>query len=175
MAFKTRKVPDVMVNALVAAWNAKQVADVAAFFHADTTQKTSGEYTALTVTNDTVTSANGTNDATNIVLINEMKGVINRHFSDTLAHDSAVSAQIATADATDGATAITLVNALKADYNTHRTASNVHFNNDSTNVVTNADATDTATTSTLANEIKGDVNAHITSAPTGSMIELIPA
>lgn len=175
MAVRARKTPDALLHALVYAHNLRQEEAVASLFHADTTQTTSGHYDSPVVADDLVASANGTDDATNITLVNEMKAVLNRHFADTRAHNTAVSSAVSTADATDEATAFALANALKAAYNTHRTASNVHFNNDSTNAVTNVDATDTATTSVLANEMKGDLNAHIVSAPAGAMLNVVPA
>lgn len=175
MAYTTRKLPDVMVNALVAAHNLRQEESVASFFHADTTQLTSGDYTAPTVADDLVTAADGSSLATNLTLVNQIKAVLNRHFADTQAHDSAVSAAVATADATDEATSVTLANALKSAYNTHLSAANVHFNNDGTNTVAAADASNTATVSTLVNEMKDDLNAHIISAPAGAMIKLVSA
>lgn len=177
MAFETRNVPDAMVFALVAAWNYRQEAAVGSFFHADITQRTTGDYRAPTVTNDTVTAANGTDLTTNITLVNQMKAVMNRHFVDPRAHNTAVSAVVTTADATDQTTAITLANALKTAYNTggHINASNVHFNTDGTNTVSAAAATDLATLQTLNNEMKGDFNAHVISAPAGAMINLVDA
>lgn len=175
MAFLTRKLSDTIAFALVAANNKRQVDAVASLFHADITQKTTGDWQSPVVTSDLVTSADGSSEATNITLANEMKAVLNRHFADDYAHNTAVSAQVTTADASDEATSVTLANALKAAYNTHRTASNVHFTNDSTNAVAASDATNTATVSTLLNEMKGDLNAHIISAPAGAMIRLIPA
>ena len=175
MAYTTRKLPNVMVNALVAAHNLRQEESVSTFFHADTTQTTSGDYTAPTVADDLVTAANGTNAATNIVLANDIKAVLNRHFADTYAHDTDVTAEVTTADATDDATSWALANALKTAYNAHLTDANVHFNDDSTNDVTNANGTNAATTATLLNEMKSDVNAHIVSAPAGAMIKLVPA
>lgn len=174
MAFTTRKATDAIAAALVAAHNLRQTEAVASFFHADTTQKTTGDYLNPVVADDLVTAANGTNAATNIVLANDIKAVVNRHFADTYAHDTDVTAQITTADATDDATSWALANSIKADYTVHITDANVHFNNDGTNTVTNADATNAATASTLLNEIKGDVNAHIVSAPLGAMIKLTP-
>lgn len=173
MAYTVRKTADPVIYALVAAWNHKQEASVASFFHADTTQRTTGDFASPTVSNDTINSANGSDLATSITLVNETKQVINRHFVDTLAHNTAVSAVVSTADATDLATAITLANALKAAYNTHRSAANVHFNNDGTNAVASADATDLASLQTLINEMKGDFNAHVVSAPVGRMIRLV--
>jgi hypothetical protein len=174
MAYLTRKVPDAMIAALVTAHNARQEASVAALFHADKTQKTTGHFLSPVVANDTVTAANGTDMATAVTLVNEIKAVVGRHFADSLAHNTATSAQITIADATNTATAVTLANDLKAKYTVHITAANVHFNNDGTNTVTNADATDLATLNVLINEIKGDINAHVISAPAGSMIRLTP-
>jgi hypothetical protein len=178
MAFKTRNMPDAMVFALVAAWNHRQEAAVSTFFHADITQVTTdADYRAPTVTNDTVTAANGTDLTTNITLVNQMKAVMNRHFVDPRAHNTAVSAVVATANATDLATAVTLVNALKAAYNTggHINGAGIHFTNDGTNTVAAANATDLATLQTLNNEMKGDFNAHVISAPAGAMIQLVDA
>ena len=175
MAVTARKVPDALLHALIVALNTRQEEAVASFFHADTTQRTTGSYDAPVIVDDTISAANGTNLATNITLVNNIKATYNRHVVDSQAHNTAVSAVVSTADATDAATGVTLINALKAAYNTHLSASNVHFNNDATNAITNADATDTATTTTLANEMKGDFNAHVVSAPLGAMVKIIPA
>jgi galactitol-specific phosphotransferase system IIB component len=166
-----------MVSSLVAAWNAKQEASVASFFHADITQKTSGGDFAPTVANDTASAANATDLATSLTLVNQLKGVTDRHFVDTRAHNTAVSAVTTLADATDLTTAIALANDIKSRYNTggHVNGSNIHFNNDSTNTIAAANATDQTTLDTLLNELKTDVNAHIISAPLGAMIQLVPA
>jgi len=176
MAYTTRKVPDSMIFALVAAYNARQEASVGSEFHADVTQTTdSSDYKSPTVAAISVTAANATDSPTAITLVNEIKSDYDLHVADTYAHDTAVSPAITVADATDEATAITLANNVKSVYNTHLSASNVHFNNDATNDVTNANATDSATLVTLVNEIKGDFNAHIASAPVGNMIQLVDA
>lgn len=175
MAITARKTNDALIYALVEAHNLRQEEAVASFFHADTTQTTANDYMNPTPTDDLVSSANGSDLATNLTLVNEIKAVLNRHFADTQAHDSAVSTAVDTADATDEATSVTLVNALKSAYTTHLSASNVHFNNDGTNTVAAVDATDTASVSTLANELKGDLNAHIVSAPAGAMINVVSA
>jgi hypothetical protein len=106
---------------------------------------------------------------------NSLKKLVNRHFSDTRAHNSAVSAAIATADATDITTAITLDNAIKAAVNVHYTASNVHFTNDATNTIAAANATDSTTAIVLLTELRTDLGAHIISAPLGAMINLTDA
>jgi hypothetical protein len=176
MAFNIRKVPDAIVFGLVAAHNKGQEERVASFFHADVTSvNDSAEYQSPTVTPDTITAAASSSEATAVALANDAKAVINRHFADTFAHDSAVSAQMTTASATNLATAVTLANAIKAAYNAHRTASNVHFTNDATNAVAASDATDQTSVNTLLNEIKSDFNAHVVSAPAGAMVRLIPA
>jgi|GEM_PF-3787946 len=104
---------------------------------------------------------------------NRIKGVLNAHFADTLAHNTAVSAAISTADATTLATGLALATAAKTAYGTHRTASNVHFNNDATNTISAADATTLATWVTLVNELRTDVAAHIAASLSGSHIELV--
>lgn len=108
-----------------------------------------------------------------IALANEIKGILNVHFADTLAHATAVSAQIATADATTFATANTLATALKAAYNTHCSASNVHPNNDGTNTIAAADATTVATLIALLTELRTDVTAHIAASLAGAHIDLV--
>ncbi len=176
MAYTTRKVSDAIVFALVAQHNAKQEASVAAFFHADTSQTTNAsDYRNPTVTALAVTAANATDLPTSLTLVNQVKAVLNVHFQDPRAHNTAVTAVVATANATDLATANTLANALKTAYNTggHINASNVHFNNDATNTIAAAAATDQTTLDTLLNELKTDVTAHIASAPTGAMIYLV--
>lgn len=173
MAIKVRKTAEDMQYALVVAWNDFKEASVASFFHADVTQLTTGSPKALSVASATVSTANASNLATSVALVNAIKVAYNRHCVDSIAHNTAVSAVVATADATDLATAITLANALKAAYNTHLSASNVHFTNDSTNAVSASNATDQTDLNTLLNEMKGDFNAHIISAPLGYQIELV--
>jgi hypothetical protein len=177
MAYRTRKVTDAMVAALVATWNVKQEASVSTFFHADITQKTSGGDFAPLVASDTIGSANATDLATSLVLVNDIRAVTNRHFVDPRAHNTAVTTPTTLADATDLTTAVALANDIKSLYNTggHVNGSNIHFTNDATNTISAANATDQTTLNTLANELKTDINAHIISAPLGSMIQLVPA
>ncbi len=175
MAYSVRGVPDAMLFALVTAWNQKQEASVSTNFHADITQVTSGDYRAPTVANDVPATSIGaapTDSTTCIAFTNSLKKLINRHFADTRAHDTAVSAAVATADGTDSATMITLANAIKTAYGTHLSAASVHFNNDGTNTIAAANATDTTTAVTLLTELRTDVGAHMISAPTGRMINL---
>jgi hypothetical protein len=176
MAFTTRATPDAMIFALVAAWNHRQEAAVASSFHADITQVTTGDYRAPVVANDTPAlsiGGNPTDSTTVISFTNALKKLINRHFADTRAHNSAVSSAVATADGTDITTACTLATALKAAYGTHLAASNVHFNNDGTNTIAAADATNSTTAITLLTEMRTDVGAHIIGATAGAMINLV--
>lgn len=176
MAYKARKIPDDIVFALALAHNDLQESTVDAEFHADITSSTvSTDYMVPVRSNLLITAATATDTPTAVALANDAKVIINIHFADTLAHDTAVSAQVATADATDEATAITLANALKAAYNTHLSEASVHFNNDGTNNIAAADASDASTLNTLLNEMKTDQNAHSISAPAGSMIDIIRA
>ena len=176
MAYEIRNTNDCILRALVAAYNANQIAKVASYFHFDATQATDrSDYLTPTVTSVVVAAANATDSATALTLINEIKAHLNLHYADIVAHDTAVSAAITTADGTDEATSITLANAVKADYNTHCSEANVHPNDDGTNTVAAADATDSATLVTLVNEIKADVNAHMLSKPTGNYITLVDA
>lgn len=173
MAFIARKTPDTLVYSLVAAWNAKQLASVASFFHADTTQVTTDtDYTNPTVANDVISAANASDLATSITLVNALKLTINRHFADTRAHKVAFTA-ISTATATDLTTAIALGNAIKSSYNTHIASTTYHYTADSTNSTAAANATDQSSLNTLLNELKADFNAHVISAPLGSMLYVV--
>ncbi|HEU4544364.1 MAG TPA: hypothetical protein VFR23_24750 [Jiangellaceae bacterium] len=177
MAFTVRNVPDAMVFALVAAWNRRQEDAVASNFHADVTQITGGDYRAPTVTDDTFTNAHAvpTDAATCVTAVNAFKRVINRHFADTRAHNSAVTAAMGEADATDLTTAIAVGNQMKADYNAHLSESSVHFNNDGTNTIAAADGTNLTTLVTLLTELRTDATAHIINATPGEMINLVDA
>lgn len=171
-----RKVPLEMLFALVAEQNRRQADAVSTTsFHACQCETITGGVGGVTITRTTITAANASDLATSVTLVNATKALVNKHFADTAAHNTAVSAQVATADATDLATGITLGNALKAAYNTHRSAAGVHYNNDGTNAVTSTDASDQSSLNTLLNEMKGDINAHIASAPTGSFLRLVSA
>jgi hypothetical protein len=178
MAFKARKTPDTMLGALVAANNLRQTEIVSAFFHADTTQKTTGHYSAPVVADDTPALSIGaapTDTTTVISFTNGLRQLLNRHFADDYAHDTAVSTALADATATDLTTALVIMNADKASYGTHLAAASVHFNNDGTNTISAANATDQTTAITLLTELRTDVGAHVVSAPLGAMIRLVNA
>jgi hypothetical protein len=176
MAITTRKMSDEILYALVEANNQAHTDALASLFHLDRTSTTDGrDYKDPTVTRVTVTHAAATNAATRITLVNQIKDVLDVHFTDAIAHNTATSAVITIADATDTTSAVALVNDLKAKLNTHHTAANVHYTNDGTNTVTNADATDATTLETLVNEVRTDVIAHVASAPGGLFINLVDA
>lgn len=178
MAYTIRNTMDAIVRAMVAQHNAKQEASVASFFHADITQITTGDYTAPVVANDVPATTIGvapTDSTTVIAFTNSLKKLVNRHFADTRAHNSAVSAAIATADGTDITSACTLATAIKTAYGTHLSASNVHFTNDGTNTIAAATATDSATAITLLTELRTDIGAHMISAPLGAMLNVTDA
>lgn len=177
MAVTARKTPDAILHALVYAHNLRMEEAVSTNFHADTTQVTTGDYTSPTVTDDTLTAAHAvpTDTTTAITCVNAFKKVINRHFADTRAHNTAVSSAVSTADATDLTTANTLANALKSAYGTHLAAASVHFNNDGTNTIAAADGTNITTLIALLTELRTDGSAHIVNATLGTMINVIDA
>lgn len=173
-----RNNPDSLAYAFVAANNQRMTDAISTNYHLDRTLAaltTGDDYKNPTITRLSVTLAAATDAATQLALANHLKTVINRHFADDVAHNSATSAAISTATATDAATARTLANAIKAAYNTHLSASNVHYNNDSTNTIAAADSTDAATLQTLVNELRTDFNLHVASAPVGVYITITGA
>lgn len=174
--FTARKVPDVMLFALVAANNQRQLDAIASFFHLDRTNSAEGsDYTNPTQTRLTVTAAAATDLATSVALANNIRTVLNTHFPDLIAHDTVATALLATPVATDLATGITLGNAEKAAYNTHLTLSGAHYTNDSTNATAATNASDQSSLNTLLNEMKADINAHMASAPAGSIVNVVAA
>jgi hypothetical protein len=178
MSLKLRKVGAVtqVEKALVNELNRLRDLSVGANFHASASALApTGDPPVATVLS--VTAANASDLPTCITLVNQLKGVLNVHFQDSYAHNTAVTSVVATADATDLATVQTLANALKAAYNTggHLNQANVHFTTDGTNTIAAANASDLATSITLLNELKTDVNAHIAAALAGQHIELGPA
>lgn len=181
MAFVTRKTPDAIIFALVAAHNKSKVDGVGSAFHYDISSTQSGDYTAPSVASDTVATANATDLTTSIALTNSLKKTINRHYASAYvlpntggAHKTATTA-ISTTDGTDLTTSVTLANAIKSSYNTHVGSTTFHANADGTNTVSSANATDQTTLNTLVNEIKGDYNAHIVSASSGAMVTIVDA
>jgi hypothetical protein len=174
MAINVRGMPDSVVFGVVAALNQLQTDAIGSSFHQSRTEITGGDHRNPTITRVTISSANATDLATSLTLVNELKTDLNVHFADAIAHNTAVSAAVTTAAATDLATAITLANALKAAYNTHLAAANVHFTNDGTNAIAAVNATDQTSLNTLLNEFKTDLNAHMASAPNGTWINITP-
>ena len=176
MSLNVRNIAESVAYALAEANNRRQLDSISTFFHMARLEDTSGQdWTNPAVTRVTVTAANGTDSPTAVVLVNNIRVVLDRHYADDIAHDTATSAAITIATATDTTTAITLANDLKAKHTVHITAASVHFTNDGTNTITNANATDLTTLNVLINEIKGDINAHLASAPAGTWIKVVPA
>ncbi len=176
MAINVRKMPDEVLFALVAANNQLMLDQISTSAHLDRSVSAQTlDYANPSVTRLSVTHAAATNPATAITLVNAIKDVVDAHFVDTIAHNTAVSAVITVADATDATTANTLANDIKSKYGTHLAAANVHYTNDGTNTVAAANATDAATLETLVNELRTDVNAHIAFASKGLYINLVGA
>jgi hypothetical protein len=171
---KIQKGSDRVLTAAIDQINRLRDISVGANFHARATPAgPPGANDPPSVSVLAITVPNASDLATSLVLVNDIFRVVNEHFKDDKAHNTALSAQLTTPVATDLATAITRANAIKAAYGTHRTAANVHFTNDATNTITAADASDQATLNTLLNELKPDVTAHIAGALAGQHIELI--
>ncbi len=173
---KVRPSIDETLYAIVAANNQRMVDQISTSFHLDRTLATptvanGSDYRNPPTARLAVTLAAATDAATQLALTNELRRVINIHFRDDIAHDTATSAAVTIATATDAATAITLANNLKSIYNTHLAAAGVHFNNDATNTVAAANATDATTLQVLVNELRGDITAHMASAPAGIYID----
>lgn len=122
----------------------------------------------------TITSANASDLATSLTLLNELCAKYALHLAssevgDGLAHLVADATNtVATSEVTALAAAQTRANALKTAYNAHRSQSGVHSNDDPGNQVTSSDASDQSSLNTLLNEIKTDFNNHLASAPTSA-------
>lgn len=161
--------------ALVTAFNAfrKEKAAADSKVHASITSQLSGSESAPVATSEAIASANASDLATSITLVNEIKTVYNRHLADDGAH-KATSTAISTADASDLATGQTLANEIKTAYETHRASTTYHYTADGTNTIAAANATDQSSLNTLLNELKTDINAHIIAAYTSFGFRLGP-
>lgn len=178
MSLNARNIPDSVAYAAAAANNQRMVDSIASFFHQSQTESVGGDYRNPNLARLRITSAASSSEATAVALVNEIKAKLNIHFADDIAHDTAVSAAIATADGLVGdslVTALALANAIKAAYNTHLAAASVHFTNDATNTIAAATATDQTSLNTMLNEMKTDINAHFASAPAGTWVKIVSA
>lgn len=166
-----------LLRGLVAAHNQIMRDSVSTTFpHKGKSGSTTGSYDSPTFTVLAVSAATATNLATSLTMVNNIKLVVNDHFSDVAPHNTSTSAQLTiTADATDLTTANALANAIKTAINAHATSTTIHYNSDTTNTITNANATDQTTLDTLVNEIKSKMNTHIASAPNGYYLNLVDA
>ncbi len=121
-----------------------------------------------------ISSANASDLATSLVLVNELRAKYALHVGADnagagMAHKvQDVTNVVSAAVATDLATGITLGNAIKTAYEAHRASTTYHQNADSTNTIAASNASDQSSLNTLLNELKGDFNAHMASAPTNS-------
>lgn len=140
-----------------------------------------GAFFHLDAYENPVASANATNLATAVTLVNEIRAVYEFHRGDTLALKAADGVAIAQAaanpNAGDGglAQAILLANDIKAKYNVHIASAVFHYNADAANAVATANATVLADLLTLLNAIKAAFNLHMASAPTSKSIRVLPA
>lgn len=173
MSTEVRKGTDTVITALVAAHNARQLAAVASFFHADVSQTVVGATLA-------VSAANASDLATSLTLANQVKGIYNTHVRDGVVPGNGAAgshktqgATVTTADATDLPTGIALANAIKTAYTAHIASSAMHYTVDAANPIAAANASDQATLNTLLNELKTDLNLHMASGPVGAMIKLV--
>ena len=164
MAYTARKLdaPRIAV-AMLAQNNAARNIVVGNAAHADVTGTQSGDALAPTFTAQAVASADASDLATSITLLNEIKSVYNLHIADTYAHKTAATA-ISTADASDLTTAEALANAIKAAFNTHLGSTAQHYTADS-NTSSASAATNLSSTETLATDLKAKLNAHILNGP----------
>jgi hypothetical protein len=173
MTIRVRKGTRAAQAAIITEINRMRDALVGSAFHASATRGPAVESDdTVSATALQIVSPAASTLPTSLVRVNEIKGVLNMHFADDGAHNTAVSPAITTPDAIDLATAITLVNAEKAQYNTHRAAASVHHNNDATAEAT-ADATDQASVNTLANALATKINTHMSNALAGWHVKLI--
>lgn len=173
MSIRVRKGTRSAQVALITEINRMRDALVGAAFHASATRGATFESEeVISATALQVASANASSLPTSQTLANEIKGVLNMHFADTGAHNTAVSPVIATPDMSDLTTGITLANAMKGFYNTHLAAGSVHFNNDATAEAT-ANASDQTSLNALLNAMKTKINTHVANALAGWSIQLI--
>lgn len=124
--------------------------------------------------NQAAASANATDLASALTLVNELRGLTVSHLASAGFegdHRAASAATIAAPAATNLATAQTLANELKADYNTHLSEAGVHLVNDGANATAAANASDLPTLLVLANELKSDFNTHIAGVMSTPVIE----
>lgn len=128
-----------------------------------------GSHFHLDACERTIQSPASTDLPTLLALVNEITGVLDFHFVDTLSHKVADTTDAGTdgaiGAAIDAASAVTSINASKAAYNVHIASTTYHYNADSTNGCATADATDQASAITLANAMRTKVTAHMADAP----------
>ncbi len=111
---------------------------------------------------NTETLAEATDASSLYALLNDLKTLVNGHFSSATYHRAADLVNVITEDdAEDISTACDLANEEKHYLNTHMLESGVHMVDDSANRITVADCVDGETCALLANQIKARFNAHL--------------
>ena len=115
--------------------------------------------------------ADATDDETLLVLLNDLKGLVNDHFAAETYHRAADTTNLIEAEeAINGSTAFDLCNELKADLNAHMIEAGVHMVDDAANRITIADCVDTDTCYLLANQIKAKFNSHLSGETDGRWV-----
>jgi len=166
-----------------------QPALVGAFFHADITSVTTGDFISKASTPLQVTAAIAADLPTSIALSNQLTGFLRVHMGEGASTDpfacgahkipdiantlTLPSVIVATGvAATDTASVIAALNLIKVSFNLHLAQAGVHYNNDGTNTIAAANAVDLPSSITLANAAKASLNAHILSGPTTPQIKI---
>ena len=169
MALTVRRLPNALTFALASAFNSfirKFVELETTFAHYDVTSDAGGDYqTPTSTTLGVVASSTATLGAV-IIMAEEMRTVLLRHFTDAVAHgesDATNEALITVATvptATTQGTVNTLLNALSTAFTAHESETDVHPHDDATNLITAPAATNLATSQTLAADIRTQIIAR---------------
>lgn len=170
MALTIRKDPASLAFGVATAFNAfmrKFVESETSFPHYDITSTPSGSFDAPVSTALGVVNSSTADLSAVILMAEEMRSVMLKHFADALAHkaadttDAALLALGTVPTATDQTSVNLLLNALATAYAAHRVSTSYHLGVDATNVVTALSATDLASSKTLAADIRTQIIAHI--------------
>lgn len=123
------------------------------------------------LTGDAIDTADGTDAATVLTLVNVIRADYVAHIASTKKHSVADATNtVSLAAATDAATALALANELKVDINAHQAFVTPHRGKGgqgsvvaAPQAIATADGTDAATTLTLTNALKAAYNLHVRS------------
>lgn len=150
---------------MIEKWVKQFASTISEFNAARTALRSSGLLPHLAATT-AVGTADATNTATAVTLVNAIKAAYNAHIASTTYHAAADATNAASSsDATNEATGITLANELKGDFNAHIVLTAAHgavggAGSFTPATVTTTDASDEATLVALANALKAAVNRH---------------